>query len=177
MNVVELGKKLIALIEKGEGGEKETAKLKFEQLCQKHNLSENDFFNDTEAHYYEHKFENPHDDYERKLFTQVVYAITGSNKNIYEQGNRKDILLCRCTEAQNIEITIAQDYYFELFKRERDLFYIAFVHKHDLFGVPEKGKENKPELSPEDERELYFMKSVMKNGNPNKRLCDNNTEV
>ena len=82
---IELMKKLMALAERGVGGEKETTKRKLAQLMDKYGVSDADLSDEAlEDHEYKYRDQN-----EKKLLRQIFYKINHERDVlIYRRGKR-----------------------------------------------------------------------------------------
>lgn len=156
---LELMKKLRALAERGEGGEKENAQALLEKLMEKRHVAEADL---TEQRKTLHFF-TYHGKWEKQLVLQVAYKITDEWRKAYylKRGkNSRSSVGLVCTEAEALQIQIASEFYSRLWAEELELFFQAFIVKHELFGAPEPGEE--PEkLDAETLRRLDWMMKGM----------------
>jgi hypothetical protein len=154
---IELAKKLLALAEKGVGGEKVNAKKKLQEYLDKHGLTLDDIDGDKkEDHYFTVKPD------QEKLFIQIGTKVIGRDVKIYAvyRNNRKarNKMVITCTAAHAAEITIMLETYWNAYQKELDLFYKAFIHKNDLGVEPEEGVKSNKETSLE---ELLKIKQMM----------------
>jgi hypothetical protein len=135
-------KKLYALAIRGVGGEKEQAQKLLEKLMQKYGVSLAEL---DEEQIKDFDIE-VHGEFERKLLRQVVYKITGDPYDardlVYTKSQRpcRTKMRVRCTEAQKIEVEFLLDFYKNLWQREVDALFLAFIHKHEIFGQHIDGK-------------------------------------
>ena len=156
---LELLKKIQALAERGDRGEREAARKQLERLMEKYNVQEADLSNEiVSIHWF--KFAN---EYERKLLHQVGYKIAPS-REIYAhtegKGKRTEHGI-KCTKAEALQISIEFDFYKRLMKEEMDFFYRAFIQKHEIFSdAPPPDDRRSPKLT----REELFRMSMMMDG-------------
>lgn len=104
-----------------------------------------------------------HNDIEKRLLAQILWAVTGS-KNIMYYPNRRGkqiTLIMNCTYAEFTEINIKYEFYKELIYDDLDVFISAFVHKHRIFPVNNEGTDP-DELSEEEIQKLMRMQEMMK---------------
>ncbi len=138
---LELMKKLRILAERGEGGERENAQALLEKLMEKYHVAEADL---TEQRKTLHFF-TYHGKWEKQLVLQVAYKITDEWRKAYylKRGkNSRSSIGLICTEAEALQIQIASEFYCRLWAEELELFFQAFIEKHELFGTPEPGEES-----------------------------------
>ena len=171
MNKYELLRKLSALAEKGEGGEKVNAQRKLDELMNKWGISESELETETvipcEFTY--------HGEREKLLLAQIIYKVLNERGSIY--GFRytcsgracKNKLGCKATAAQKIEIEFLFDFYNQLYKSEEKFFFSAFIQKHRLFGDLKDG-EKPDEQSLEESMRMSALMDGMREETPVKRL-------
>ncbi len=136
MNKNDLLRKLHALAERGNGGEKINAQRKLEKFMQKYGITEKELEKETLEHC-EFTF---HGTRECSLLVQIIYKVLNDRNRCYgfrysySGRSVKNKLGCEATPAQKIEIEFLFDFYKRLYKREEEFFFAAFVQKHKLFG-------------------------------------------
>ena len=89
------------------------------------------------------------------------------------------MLVAVCTESQAIEIKIAYEFYLELFYEDLDLFLMAFINKHNLFGNPVDDKEEDYRSGYTDEqlfRMSLFATGLKNSESPVQRIEDKSEE-
>lgn len=125
-------KKLKALADRGEGGERENAAALLEKLMQKYGISEEELNREREQDY----FFSYSQETERRLLSQLVYMVTGKAGfgcvGSYTGRKRKKVG-ATCTAAQRLEIEAYFAFYNEAMKKELEVFYSAFASKNGLF--------------------------------------------
>ena len=162
----ELLRKLKALADGGVGGEKENARRILQRLLDKYDVSATDLDDDILE---EHTFKAC-GTRERTLLIQVCYKVTNGGRRIYYRtkgaGSRSEIL-CDCTKAEAIQISVEFDFFRELWKDEEDMFFRAFIQKHRIFSdEPGDGEE----LDPDELERMVGMMRTMQDKSPQLRL-------
>ncbi len=159
----ELLKKLYALAERGERGEREAARKRLDALLQKYDIAEAELSDDTLAqHWYAYANE-----WEKKLFTQVCYKIA-PDRPIYKLNRGKGMRTQRCvkcTQAEAVQIGVEFDFYKQLWKEEQEFFFSAFIQKHRIFDLSPGHKTSEPL-----DREQLFRMSALMNGMQDREL-------
>lgn len=159
-------KKLYALAIRGVGGEKEQAQKLLEKLTKKYGVSP-DELDEKQIKEFDLKY---HGEFERKLLIQTAFKVTGSTGNTfnleYNRSGRpcRTQLRVRCTEAQKIEIEFLLDFYKNLWKKEVDALFFAFIQKHEIFGQSEDGGGKS--LSDKELEKLYRMMDGLSDETP-----------
>lgn len=158
--LLDLAKKLKALSEQGEGGEKRNATTMLESLIKKHGIKLDDL---EEEKVIENRFKLTKD--EEKLFIQVA-SVTIDGVKIYGiNGNktaRKHItFVINCTAAEALEIRAKFEFYKQAWNKDLKLFFRAFIHKNHL-AISSKGEEDEKELTSEELADIYRMAQMMK---------------
>ena len=149
--IVDLGKKLKALADRGEGGEKVNARALLEKLLKTHGLTIEDLEMELET-YHDFKFKN----HQLRFFQQIASTVLGSNYSFgkYDENSlKKNTYTVKCTHVQAIEVQAKFNFYWALYVREREanaeIFYTAFIMKQCL--SPADAKPKKVEnLTPEE---------------------------
>ena len=154
---IELMKKLMALAERGIGGEKETAKRKLAQLMDKYGVSDADLSDEAlEDHEYKYRDQN-----EKKLLRQIFYKINHERDVlIYSQGRgMHSILIFRATKAEAIQAGIEYEFYRQLWKEEQDFLMECFIQKHRLFRLDPDAPTQ--DLDEETSKRMWQMMQAM----------------
>lgn len=150
--------------------ERESALKHLHRLMEKHGVTEQDLDGDAvTTHVF--KCRNVR---ERTLLTQVLYKVFDSvswTQYKYTKNGRKvsNTVGVDCTMIQKIEIDFLYDFYKKLYRKEEELFFSAFVQKHDLFGNGPSGVKSK-EFSKEEEWRFAQMMESMVNNTPYKQI-------
>ena len=129
----DLLRKLKALAERGEAGERENARTILAGLMEKYGVEEADLQDDA----LEESCFSYLGPIERRLLVQVIFHVTNGDRRVYAykhgKGSRSTIC-CMCTKAEAVQIGVEYDFYRELWTQELDLFFRAFVNKHSIFS-------------------------------------------
>lgn len=151
---IELAKKLKALADKGVGGEKVNAEKMLNDLLKKHNITIEDVEGEkTENYFFKVKPEDSN------LFIQIVKRVRYDLK-VYGEVPAKKIkelhlkgnYFTTCTAFEFIEIRTMFDHYTELYKKELDIFFGAFLTANDLLAKPPKSEQlTIRDLTPEEQ--------------------------
>jgi hypothetical protein len=168
--ILDLLRKLKALADKGEGGEKENAKRMLYAAMEKHGISMEDI---DDEHATGKWYKVPTDMV--PLFFQVVRTVVRiktyySRKN--ERGKFRSIEI-EVTPSQHVEIEAKFHFYAQAYKKEMErfkkeqkerekLFFKAFIHRNDIFpeSQPEEETE-KPKSNPISPAELKKIIDMM----------------
>lgn len=121
-------KKIQALAERGDRGEKESAAALLERLMKQHGISETELEEDRrELAWFRYKTPLEH-----RLLNQVIFAVTGRAASgcvgAYTGRTRKKSGI-ECTAAERLEIEFSFEFYKAALEKELDRFYIAFIQK------------------------------------------------
>lgn len=144
-NITDTMKHLLALSEKGVGGEKENAIKLLNKLMKKYNISEADLKKE-ELHKHEVRFKTR---WQEQLIHQIVYMIN-PERNIYKYTNRKvKIAILELTDVEWIEHQYLYSIYKKSFEEELELFTSAFIQRNNIFPkeVPDRIKEQQEKES------------------------------
>lgn len=162
---LELLKKIKALAERGDRGERKAAQRQLERLMKKYNVLEADLSDEIlSIHWF--KFKNK---YDRQLLVQVAYKIA-PDRDAFEhtmgKGKRTEVGV-KCTKAEALQIQIEYEFYQRLLKEDMDFFFRAFIHKHEIFNHnPPPTDRAAPKLT----REELFRMGAMMNGMQDRTL-------
>lgn len=157
--------KLLALAERGVGGEATNAKAALESALQKNGLTLQDIMDENRVMHgfcWKGKLE-------RRLLAQIIATVCGAKTALFLSRNE---LLAKMTPGERIEIELLWTAHRRQVKKESELFYSAYLHRHRLF--PEDGEKSDEELTPEQEEELERIATMMmgmKRINVRKELC------
>lgn len=134
--ILELAKKLQALSERGEGGEKLNAQAKLDELLKKHNITI-DELNGEKITQFEFTSPLKH----QRLMHQVMVMIVGPKYQIFGFKNSKTEFVTNCTHSQFIEFDMTFSFYSKQYEKDLDLFYKAFVQRNRIFDrTPDSGR-------------------------------------
>jgi hypothetical protein len=149
--------------------ERESAFNKLRDLMERHGISEQELSDDALT-ICEFKYKGKR---EYLLLQQIFFKVLDThNLKIYKyhKGGQKvrSTVGVDCTAAQSIEIRFLFDFYRDLYHREEQSFYIAFINKHKLFGSPDGTEGEK--LSNEELKKLHQMMEGMDSAMPYKQI-------
>lgn len=165
---MDLLKKLKALAERGVGGERENAQNLLNKLMEKYGVEEADLSDDKLE---DHDF-CFHNKWEEKLLCQLIYKIaTGRKEYTYKHGRgSKTTRGCTCTKAEALQIQIEYEFYLALWEEELDMFFRAFVQKHQIFDT--KPGHRVTELGEDEARRMRQMMAGMQDRTLNPMIGD-----
>lgn len=150
-------KKIQALAERGDRGEKESAAL-LERLMKQHGITETELEEDRrEIAWF--RFKTP---LERRLLNQIIYAVTGRIASgcvgAYTNRPRKKLGI-ECTAAERLEIELSFEFYNAALEKELERFYSAFLSKNHIF--PENAIDEIPDTGEIDLEEAQRLSMMM----------------
>lgn len=158
--IIQLAKKLHALAEQGDGGEKENALEMLQRLIQKHGITLESIIGEAK-----HRRNFVIKTTQHKFFFQVVASVLGQDYSYYQsKSNIRKIGLC-LSDAEFIEIQAKFDFYVVAYEKDLKLFYRAFIHRNKLYAKQhennqQSSKEQKPELTEDDLKIIYMMQGL-----------------
>lgn len=169
--IIELGKKIKALADKGIGGEKANAEKMLNDFLKKHNIK----IEDIEGEEVKDYFFMLKTDSAKKLFSQIGKSIRYDMKCYGEFGKKKvkdyslpGNFMATCTVSEFIELKSKVDFYSNLYDQELDIFFTAFVRANDLLVDPPAGiKRDISDLTPkelEDYKRASALSASIKKG-------------
>jgi hypothetical protein len=147
---IDLMKKLAALAERGEGGEKQTARQMLDGLLKKHGMTEEDL----NAEKVDMHVCWLNGDEEVRMFAQVASSTLKGGLKMYGEFDKKTIKEFKsfgmhgnygisCTNAQFIEIMAKHEFFYRVYQEERKVFFRAFCTKNNLLS-PMSDPNRKP---------------------------------
>jgi len=150
-------KKLLALAERGIGGEKITAEKKLMEMLEKHGMRIEDILDDSMGvRDYYIRFSN---DMERKLLIQISAAVAGADVDVWNSLKKRMTLIIETTPSNFAEIDLKFEAYKKALKEEIATLYNAFLYKHSLF--PDDGVADTSESTMSEEDQNRFINMVM----------------
>lgn len=156
---MELLKKLKALAERGEAGERDTAQRKLAELMEKYGVKDADLsdekLDDAEFRY--------KDAFEEKILQQTFYKVNHERVVYVYTNSRKKVLVWRCTKAEAIQAGIEYEFFRDLWRDEVQLFLKAFIQKHSIFRTDPDAP------SSEIDEKVYLRMCVMMQGMKDKQ--------
>lgn len=173
-SIVEQIKKVKKLAEEGVGGERENAKVLLEKLLKKYKITLDELAEEKKT-LYKFKYKTL---FEKKILIQCIAKFAPDVENaklIFDDKGklRINIIGVELTKIQFLDVEAATKFYSKLFTKELELFYMAFISKHDIFRERDKNElVEESTLSPEEiEAIIHMMNGLSDNFyKPNKRL-------
>lgn len=140
-SVIEKIRKLKTLAEKGVPNERDVAARKLSQLMKKYGVSFSELDNPERTSH--------HISYARcgeffQVLCQIVWSVNPDTE-IYRNSNARHIT-AELSHAEYIEVMNKFSFYLKLYRKQKNIFDIAFVHSYDLL----RKKQNDNEDSVED---------------------------
>jgi len=165
--IIELGKKIKALADKGVGGEKQNAEKILSDFLRKHNIKIEDIEGEEMTDY----FFLLNNESSKKLFSQIAKNIRYDMK-CYGEFTKKSIreyslkgnYMATCTVSEFIELKSKINFYSNLYNQELDIFFTAFVTANDLLiNPPADKKRDISDLSQKELEEYHRVKKMSEN--------------
>lgn len=154
--LIEKAKRLKALADRGEGGEKTNAEMFYREFIAKYNIDEGDI----NPKHYNRVFKLKSRDYE-VLLSHVILAVNPFATIDDEKKGQYGVVL---DDEDYLEVTERTNFFYEAFEREKQVFFIAFMEKFtnnfiaDEYAV-KKHSEVAKKMAEEAER-LYKKQSA-----------------
>lgn len=165
--------KMAELAKNGVGGEKENALRKVREICDAHGLDfDKVLANEEERRPRTVAFKNKLDE---RLLVQVILRYGDPTENeIFRRRGKKELMF-ETTDSAYMEAIVALDVFRTAFNEELDLFFRAFVYRHNIFATKKskskKVKEDSGEdMSLEDTMRLSNLMQGMKDVEVTRRL-------
>lgn len=184
-DIIEKLKKLRALAEQGEGGEKINAQKLFEQLCKKYGINENEL----DAVKLVNHFAKIEGSFRLDLLRQIFFAryekegykmYILEGKNVLPRKHRKSIeeaynvkgfnVILFCTDADFIQIMFEYDAYSRSLDKRLDAFFYAFLSKNSLLVPAREGGQGPSEEERAKLREACMYEAFMEKTPVQKQL-------
>lgn len=154
--------KILALAQRGVGGEKTNAEAILEREMNRHGLTIDDLVESVER---KTRWFSYRSKVEKDLLFQCVFKVTNASKSIsYSVNRRKRTQIgFDLTEIEFIELDMMYNHFRALYKKELKSLFIAFVNRHELY--PETGTCSGSKLTEEEmKRIVSLMASLRKSG-------------
>ena len=124
--------------------ERDSALKMLNELMEKHGITEADLEDETVTTQ-EFKWKGAR---EKAILIQVFYKVMddfGFTTYSFSRNGRtiRNTIGLDCTVAQKLEIDFLFSFYKELYQKEEETFFSAFVQKHKIFGTPAEPRESK----------------------------------
>lgn len=141
--------KIKALADNGIDGEKETAKIKLNELLQKYNIKK---FEEKSKKKRVFKLADFND-----CLTIMTHCIIDTDENAKIEGIKaKKEIYCKLTDSEYIDVCEKFNFYFPIFDNQRKNFVKAFIIKNNL-GITEKEHTDTEKISDKDFFEISKM--------------------
>ena len=149
-------KKLLALAERGVGGEQTTAKKMLIAMLEKHHISIDELNDNTiKTHWFKYKGQ-----IERKLLSQIMYAVC-RNKSTWKSTIKRETLGADATKNQAIEIALKFNTYKAALNDDIKILVSAFIQKNDIFPETNDNDEEDQDISTEEMQRLFKLEQMM----------------
>lgn len=165
---------LKALAEKGAPGEKENAQRMLSMFIKKYSISMDELYDEQkELHFFPYSQE-----IERRLLSQVIYAVTGRDSYGCKgalSGRKRKKLGVECTLSEKIEIETNFAFYKRALQEELDIFFAAFANKNNIFPADCEAKDDSTATEEEKRRveKISWLMTGMDRHIPQKALPTN----
>jgi len=153
--IIEIAKKLKALAERGERGEKINAENKLKALLKKYNISPEELeseIKNNEIIKYKAAY--------KQILVQCIVLILGKNAEIFVIKGRRNCFVINCSKAEFIQIQAAYDFFSKHYQKELNIFTQAFIHKNHILP-PDAGTINKDNLTTKEKERINRVYNMM----------------
>jgi len=151
-------KKLLALAERGEGGEKVNAQRMLEKLLIKHSLSLSDITDERiDIHWFKYKGK-----IEKRLVLQIITSIA-PNASKWTNRRKRETLGADLTTQQMLEVELMFHHYKIALNDDIEALFSAFIHKNDIYPPDSADEESGSckDQSPEEKARLFKIVKMM----------------
>lgn len=125
---IELAKKLKALAERGEGGEKYNAQKKLDRVMEKYGITKEMLEEDT---LYQITFKIKAT--QRRMFMQILASIVGMGFEVIRSRRKPTLCIIQLTKLQEAELRAKFGFYWRAWELQQEIFMEAFIMKNDLY--------------------------------------------
>ena len=132
--IMAMARKLKALAERGDAGEKETATSKYLEYLKKHNLNDSDINPEMNR-----RFIEVGDSEEKDVLLNVILSVNPYTKH----SDQKKGIECYLDNEDFDEVLSKFEYFKRLLKVEKELLITAFLTKHQQFFEPDEKAKKK----------------------------------
>ncbi len=145
----ELAEKLLALAQRGVGGEKDNAQQALDRHLKKYGVTLDDLIGPNLI-YVDFDMDNAGPIPKTKFINQVVASVLGGKRSLdhsmfkYEKSGNHFIRYNNLTPAEAVEIQAKVDFYWADYLEQTKLFYATYVQTNELWAKPEPGQEPVP---------------------------------
>ena len=156
--ILERIRKVWALAQLGEGGEKEAAGKILEKMLSDNGMSLDDLLIEEKEIDFKVTLKK---DFDLRLLMQVYFKVSNAeNIKRYIKGKTVHFL---ATHAHGIETLSLFSLYRVVLQKDMELFYEAFIHKNNIFSEIDNddGEETTKEFTPEEEKEMWRLIKMM----------------
>lgn len=153
--LIELAKKIKALSERGEHGEKINASRMLNNLMQKHGISLADLETENrDKRFFSYKSK------QKKLFFQIVGKVLGSKTAFWTDKRKRNGCYLEVTQVEYLEIQSMLDFFWTALEEEMDMFYTAFIIKNEIFPKDQENDEGETLDSKEMAKIINMIKGM-----------------
>lgn len=142
--------KLLALAERGVGGEKANAQRMLEKLLEKHNISLDDLTGDDRK---ECMIKYGGKVIYKRLVCQIIWKVF-PEADIYKVKGYNSEVFTKLTDFEKAEVEMQLSIYKSAWEKELEETFVAFIHRHNLQTGSESDDDEDIELS-DEERAKY----------------------
>lgn len=142
-------RKLNELAKRGLDGERENAQNKLLELCLKHGISIEDLEEESKVQF-EYKVSGVE---ERTFFAQISASCFGRSVKVYSLKGTSKNLIIECSKSQFLEVVSKHEFFYNIYKKELEVFYSAFIQRNELYLLPSDSEEDEDKEYTEEELE------------------------
>ncbi|WP_422459163.1 hypothetical protein [Endozoicomonas sp. ALB115] len=150
---------LLALAQRGQDGEKDTAQRMLDKMLEANGLTYADL--GQEVREWE-VFNFGGKKILKRLLNQIVVSVIGRERGCYTDRARKNSVLAEVTIAEKIEIELKYSLYKKALENELEETFLAFIHRHHIFNCDQSEPEEELQMSEEElEKMQRLAKKIM----------------
>lgn len=146
--------KILALAERGDAGEKDTAQAMLANILARHGLTLDDIAAKPARKWVEVTFSGDH---EQQLMDQVIRKVTQQREFMIKRIPRtRTRYYVELSQAEQVEVEFMFEVMKAAFAKEVARLMSAFIHTNDLYGPKKEAPDDEepPELTPEQRAEI-----------------------
>lgn len=159
-NILELAKKLNALAERGEGGEKANAQDRLKFIMEKYGVTFEMLEENKKSRF---EFKATKENF--KFYNQVISSVCGNIDTFYYRNEINKVnrtIIAEVTELEYIEIIEKFQFYWKKYQEDPALFYSAFVQKNHLYAkTTDKDEDSEEEVTKEEIMRIMKLRKMM----------------
>jgi hypothetical protein len=165
--ILELVRKVKKLADAGIDGEASSAKIKYQRLCKKYNLTDDDFIISEKQ---ENKYFIYNNQFHRSLLSNIICMIL--EVPVFKCGESNNVLRIKLTNTQFYDITSAYNYYKDMFDDYCRYLVQGIISRNAIGYIPKKTENDSispqmPELNNNSEKienteSAFDMEKLMK---------------